>query len=150
MQPAATLGGHPPRHAWRALAEGPGPGAQAILLVSVPIFSIQILTTSPALRNSPRAEPTPARVPARNMYTGRRAREDQVAGMERHSARQLGDLLGQVEDHVLAVGVLLEDVVDPQFQAEILRVADIRRRHDPRAERARPVEGLVLGPVRFE
>src|SRR6185369_16339944 len=70
MQPAATLGGHPPRHAWKALAEGPGPGAQAILLVSVPIFSIQILTTSPALRNSPRAEPTPAGVPVRTRSPG--------------------------------------------------------------------------------
>ena len=57
----------------------------AILVVSVPIFSIQIFTTSPALRNSPRAEPTP----------GRGAGEDQVAGVERHAARQTRDLLGE-------------------------------------------------------
>src|SRR5262249_1666311 len=43
------------------------PCDHAILLVSVPIFSIQILTTSPALRNSPRAAPTPAGVPVRMM-----------------------------------------------------------------------------------
>jgi hypothetical protein len=35
----------------------------AILVVSVPIFSIQIFTTSPTSRNSPRADPTPAGVP---------------------------------------------------------------------------------------
>src|SRR3984893_313602 len=66
MQPAASVGptsindmpsGHP--------REGVKARDQAILLVSVPIFSIQILTTSPALRNSPRAEPTPAGVPVR-------------------------------------------------------------------------------------
>src|SRR5262249_49303479 len=44
--------------------EGPR-DPQAILLVSSPIFSIQILTTSPFLRNSPRPAPTPAGVPVR-------------------------------------------------------------------------------------
>src|SRR5262245_30325708 len=43
---------------------------QAILLVSVPIFSIHSLTTSPALRNSPRAEPTPAGVPVSTRSPG--------------------------------------------------------------------------------
>src|SRR5713101_4487680 len=38
---------------------------QASLVVSVSFNSIQIFTTSPALRNSPRAEPTPAGVPVR-------------------------------------------------------------------------------------
>src|SRR5205823_2713787 len=37
--------------------------AHAILLVSVPIFSIHSFTVSPALRNSLRAAPTPAGVP---------------------------------------------------------------------------------------
>ena len=50
---------------------------------------------------------------ARRPHPGRRSREDEVAGMKRHPARQLRDLLGQVEDHVLAVGVLFEDIVDP-------------------------------------
>src|SRR5262245_18551730 len=81
---------------------------------------------------------------------GRCAGEDQVAGMQRHTVRQLRDLLGQVEDHVLAVGILLEHVVDPELEAEILRVADLARRHDPGSERARAVEGLVLGPVSLE
>src|SRR6476469_1872644 len=73
---------------------------------------------------------------ARRADPGRRSREDEVAGMERHPARQLRDLLGQVEDHVLAVGVLFEDVVDPQLEPQILGIADVARRHDPGPERA--------------
>src|SRR5262249_2833283 len=66
MQPAASVG---PTSVKTCLRRHPSEGVelrdQAILLVSVPIFSIQILTTSPALRNSPRADPTPAGVPVR-------------------------------------------------------------------------------------
>src|SRR5207249_371310 len=57
IQPAASVG----RASLSDMALRRGPGRnQTILLVSVPIFSIQILTTSPGLRNSPRAAPTPA------------------------------------------------------------------------------------------
>src|ERR1700682_2087545 len=56
--------------------------------------------------------------------TGRRAGQDQVARMEGEPRRQMGNLLGQVEDHLARVGILLEDIVDPQLEAEILRVRD--------------------------
>src|SRR3989442_15253439 len=88
--------------------------------------------------------------PARRADAGRRAGENEIARMQRHPARQLRDLLGQIEDHALAVGVLFQHVVDPQLEAEILRIADIARRHDPWAERTGAVEGLVLGPIGFE
>src|SRR5262249_8411726 len=66
MQPAASVGPTSVNDMPSAYpCVGLTAGDQAILLVSVPIFSIQILTTSPALRNSPRAEPTPAGVPVR-------------------------------------------------------------------------------------
>jgi hypothetical protein len=42
----------------------------AIVLLSVPIFSIQSRTVSPGLRNSGRAAPTPAGVPVRIMSPG--------------------------------------------------------------------------------
>src|SRR5262245_66385061 len=61
--------------------------------------------------------------PARRADTGRRARENHVAGVKRHATRQSLDLLGQVEDHVVAVGILLEHVVYPELETEILRVA---------------------------
>src|SRR5438445_10873661 len=54
---------HGPACRTACLCAAEAPRNHAILLVSVPIFSIQILTTSPALRNSPRAAPTPAGVP---------------------------------------------------------------------------------------
>src|SRR3954452_14811694 len=68
---------------------------------------------------------------ARRPDPGRRSRQDEVAGMKRHPARQSGDLLGQVEDHVLAVGVLFEDIVDPQLEPQVLGIADVARWHDP-------------------
>ena len=46
------------------------PEFHASLLVSSPIFSIQIFTTSPFLRNSPRPAPTPAGVPVRMTSPG--------------------------------------------------------------------------------
>src|SRR5436190_17150960 len=56
---------HGPACRTACLCAAEAPRNHAILLVSVPIFSIQIRTTSPALRNSPRAAPTPAGVPVR-------------------------------------------------------------------------------------
>src|SRR5262252_7917007 len=81
---------------------------------------------------------------------GGRTGENDVAGMQRHAGRQLRDLLGQGEDHLAGIGILLEHAVDPQFQPELLRIADVACRHDPGPERAGPVEGLVLGPVPLE
>src|SRR3984893_6565321 len=56
------------------------------------------------------------KLPPRRAYPGRGAREDQVAGVEGHAVRQTLDLLRKRENHVLGVGILLEDVVHPQFQ----------------------------------
>src|SRR5262249_7896246 len=81
---------------------------------------------------------------------GRRAGEDDIAGIERHAGGELLDLLGKRVDHFAGVGILLKDAIDPQFQAELLRIAEVACRHDPRAERAGAIEGLVLGPVPLE
>src|SRR5438445_6658359 len=61
---------HGPACRTACLCAAEAPRNHAILLVSVPIFSIQSLTTSPALRNSPRAAPTPAGVPVRMRSPG--------------------------------------------------------------------------------
>src|SRR5579862_7073990 len=78
--------------------------------------------------------------------SGRRAGEDDVAWIKRHAVGQLLDLFGERVDHRAGVGILLEDAVDPELEPKLLRIADIARRHDPGAERARPVKSLVLGP----
>src|SRR6267142_5691135 len=49
----------------------------AILLLISPIFSIQIFTTSPALRNSSRPAPTPAGVPVSTRSPGCRVSRDE-------------------------------------------------------------------------
>jgi hypothetical protein len=46
------------------------PAPHTILLVSVPMFSIHTLATSPDFRNSRRAAPTPDGVPVRMMSPG--------------------------------------------------------------------------------
>src|SRR5271170_5220555 len=65
----------------------------------------------------------------------RRASEDEVARIKRHAGRQLLDLLGEVEDHVAGIGILFQYAVDPQLEPELLRIADVARRHDPRPKR---------------
>ena len=45
---------------------------------------------------------------------GGRAGEDHVAGIKRDAARQLRDLLGQREDHLPGIRILLQHVVDPE------------------------------------
>src|SRR6266850_202756 len=78
------------------------------------------------------------------------AREDQVAGVQRGNARQVRDLLGGGKDHPAGVRVLLQGAVDPQPDGEALRIGDLGRRRDPRAERAAAFEALVRGPVEME
>src|SRR5450432_1256863 len=45
---------------------------------------------------------------------GRGAGQDQVARVQGEPRRQMGDLLGQVEDHLARIGILLEHIVDPE------------------------------------
>src|SRR5262249_52363247 len=80
---------------------------------------------------------------ARRADAGRRAGQDDVARIERDPRRQVRQLLGQIEDHVAGVGVLLDDVIDPKLDAELLRVLDVACRDDPRADRAGVVEALL-------
>src|SRR5262245_45705048 len=65
--------------------------------------------------------------PARRADSGRCARENHVAGVKRHATRQSLDLLGQVEDHVVAVGSLPEHVVYPELETQVLRGAECDR-----------------------
>ncbi len=67
--------------------------------------------------------------------------------MQRDAPRQIGDLLGDVEKHLARVRVLLERFVHVGANGELLRVGNIRRRHDPRTERAGAIEILLADPV---
>src|SRR5262245_1907719 len=78
----------PVRHTRRLFSYPLGPGSSlrsgrdtigryAILLLISPIFSIQIFTTSPALRNSPRPAPTPAGVPVSTRSPGCRVSREE-------------------------------------------------------------------------
>src|SRR5262245_30449913 len=54
----------------------------------------------------------------RQADAGGRAGRDQVARLQGDEGRQMGDLLGQREDHLAGMGVLLDDVVDPELEAD--------------------------------
>src|ERR1051326_3807278 len=75
--------------------------------------------------------------------TGRCARENDVARIERHADGQLRDLFGQREDHLAGVGILLDHVVDPQLEREVLRVGDVLGRYHPRPQRTGAVEAFL-------
>src|SRR6266566_2635976 len=52
----------------------------------------------------------------------RRAGENDIARIKRHPTRELCDLFRHREDHLAGAGILFDDVVDPEFKREILRV----------------------------
>ena len=43
-----------------------------------------------------------------------------------------------------------DDVVDPELNAELLRILDVARRHDAGADRAGVVEALLADPIPLE
>ena len=90
---------------------------------------------------------SPATQPLRRLHraadAGRCAGRDHVADFERERRRQVLDLRPAVVDQVARVRVLAQLVVDPGADRERVRIADLVRRHQPRAERAVGVEGLA-------
>src|SRR5262245_31888791 len=85
-----------------------------------------------------------------NAHAGGRPGQDHVAGLQGHARGQHGDLLGRGEDHPAGMRVLHQLVVDPELQAEVLRIGHLARRHDPRPQRAGAVEALLTQPVEME
>src|SRR5579863_2192578 len=69
-------------------------------------------------------------------YARRRAGQYDITGIERNPRREMRDLLGRGEDHAAGVRILLQHAVDPELDRELLRVADVARRHKPRPQRA--------------
>src|SRR6476661_2008304 len=66
---------------------------------------------------------------------GWRAGQDDVTGIKCDPRRQMRKLLGEIEDHVAGVGILLDDVIDPELDAKLLRVLDVACRNDPWTDR---------------
>src|SRR5215218_1083520 len=87
---------------------------------------------------------------ARGADAGGRAGQDDVAGIKRDARRQMRQLLGEIENHVASIGILLDDVVDPELDAELLRILDVAGWHDPGTDRAGVVETLLPDPIPFE
>src|SRR5882672_12864567 len=87
---------------------------------------------------------------ARHADTRGRAGHDEIARLQRDARGEHLDLLGDGEDHLVGVRVLHQLAAHPELDAELLRVADLGRRHDPRPERACAVEALLAHPVEME
>ena len=94
-------------------------------------------TTSPALQVQAAARADPGRGPGR----------DDVARLERDHLAGRRDQLGDRADHVGGGLVLLQFVVHPQPQPQILRVGHLEGRGDARPQRQRAVHGLGGEPV---
>src|SRR5258708_33944653 len=70
----------------------------------------------------------------------RRAGQDHVARLQRDARGQVRDLLREREDHLACVGILLDNVVDPELEAKLLRSRNGPAGDDPWPQRARSVE----------
>jgi len=109
----------------------------ATVFVRVPIRSIHTFITSPDLRNSRLTAPTPAGVPVRTRFSR----------MKRDPGREISDLLCDGENHLARMGILLDDVIDPQLDSQILRVPDLFCRQDPGPRGQAVSETLMSHPV---
>nr|GEU28106.1 putative aminotransferase [Tanacetum cinerariifolium] len=89
-----------------------------------------------------------ARLRIPHAHAGRRARGDHVARFQRHELRQVADDLRHREDHGGRVTGLHALAVHFQVQVEVLHVADVLGRDQPRADRAERVAALALVPLR--
>src|SRR5271168_2214457 len=77
----------------------------------------------------------------------RRSGEDEIARLERHGQRQLGDLLPDVEDQVPGIGVLAKLAVDKGAQPQDVRVSDLVGGCDARAKGAVRIERFSEHPL---
>src|SRR5215467_7980475 len=86
---------------------------------------------------------------ARVADAGRRAGEDDVAGLERHALRDVGDGLGDREHHVVGVVRLHDLPVEPRLDFQTLAAGrQLVGGDHPRAETAGTVEILTHVPLR--
>lgn len=78
---------------------------------------------------------------------GRRAGDDDIAGIEGHEIRNIRDNLSDAEDHRLRAAPLplLAVHIEPEFQA--LHIGDFVWRHQPRAERPEGRRALAFHPI---
>jgi hypothetical protein len=83
-------------------------------------------------------------------HSSRCAGEDQIPRIQRDSGREMADLFSDGENHLTGVRVLLEDVIDPKLEAQVLRVHYLPCWYDPGADRAGPVEAFLTHPVVLE
>src|SRR3546814_19109947 len=74
------------------------------------------------------------RIAARADARGSSGRDD-VAGLERHHARNIGDQLIDIEQHEARIAVLLLDAVHMRQDIEIMRIADFVGGDDARPDR---------------
>ena len=96
---------------------------------STPIPSISISTTSPCAHRHRRV--------ARVADARRRARQDQVAGLEREHGRRERDEPADAEDEVGGVAVLEQLAVQALHDPQAAAVAELRHRHEPVADAGR-------------
>ena len=87
---------------------------------------------------------------AAHAHAGGSAGEDQIAGLERHSRGEVGDLLGGREDHLARVRTLHQLVSDPELHGELLGIGDLAGGRDPRAEGTGALEAFLAEPVELE
>src|SRR3546814_15837727 len=89
-------------------------------------------------------------IPGRGLLSQADARRgpggDDVAGLERHELRNIGDDLGDGAVHRFRMAVLHALAVDRQPPGEVLRVAGSVGGDKPRADRAEGQETLALVP----
>src|SRR5215472_5513328 len=78
---------------------------------------------------------------------GRRAGDDDVAGLEHHELRAVPDEVHAVEDHRFGRAVLPRLAVDGEMHRQALRVLDLVLGDEPGAERAERLAALALGPL---
>src|SRR5271168_4105635 len=78
---------------------------------------------------------------------GRRAGDDDVAGLEDKILRAGPDDVTAVEDHGRGIAALALLAIDVEPHGEILRVLDLVLGNQPRSERAERLAALALGPL---
>src|SRR5215218_1422685 len=75
------------------------------------------------------------------------AGRDEVAGLERDDPADVGDDVGDREDHLGGRGVLHRLAVAAAADAQLLGIVDLLARDEPRADRAEGVGRLAARPL---
>src|SRR5690606_33838150 len=84
---------------------------------------------------------------AEGTYTQRGSGGDDVPGEQGKARGEIGDDLGDGEDHFPGVGVLHRHAVDTASDGKGLRIWDVSRRDDDRPDRTERVQALGTDPL---